>query len=225
MLLSNYKKAFIDFLLQSGALKFGDFLLKSGRNCPYFLNLGQFFTGRLILRLGEFYAQALKENVKDFNMVFGPAYKGIPLSVITAAALYQQFKIEVGYSFNRKEVKDHGEGGILVGASLQKDSKIVIVDDVMTAGTALRESIELLKKHGNPTIQGVLIAVDRMERGYSAKSAIEEIQDEFGIPVYSIVTLAELIAYLDGREIDGVLYVDKQKMSQIKAYREQYGVS
>lgn len=219
-----YQEEFISFLVRSGALKFGEFTLKSGRKCPYFLNVGQFYTGSRITELGKYYAQALKENVLHFDVIFGPAYKGIPLSVIAAAETYKQYGNDVAYSFNRKEAKDHGEGGSLVGAQITADTKVVIVDDVMTAGTALRESIALLKSMGEPEIKGVLIAVDRMEKGQGEKSAAREMKDEFGINVYSIVTLDDIVEYLYNKAVGGVIYIDDEKMERIKAYREEYGV-
>ncbi len=223
--MQQYKENFIRFLVKSNTLKFGDFTLKSGRKCPYFLNLGQFYTGELITQLGAFYAAALREYLKDYDTIFGPAYKGIPLSVAVCTALYEHFGINVAYAFNRKEAKDHGEGGMIVGAPIRKDSKLVIVDDVMTAGTAMRQCIELLKKEGGPNINGILIAVDRMEKGVGEKSAVQELKDEFGIKVYSIVSLEEIIDYLYKREIEGVVYVDEEKMAKINEYRKQYGAA
>lgn len=220
----NYKEQFIEFLVTQGGLLFGDFTLKSGRKCPYFLNIGKFNTGSAITKLGQFYAQALRENAIDFDIVFGPAYKGIPLSVATAMMYSQEFNQNVGFSFNRKEVKDHGEGGLIVGASLQPDSKVVIVDDVMTAGTALRESLDILKNSGNPHIQGVLIAVDRMEKGQGNKSAIQEIYELFNIPVYSIINLDDIVQYLYQREVNGTIHLDDEKMAKIKEYRQRWGV-
>lgn len=223
--MEKYKEDFITFLVTSQALKFGDFTLKSGRQCPYFLNVGQFYKSSLATRFFDYYAQGLAENIKeDFDVVFGPAYKGIPLAVGTAAAYYFRSKKDVGYSFNRKEAKDHGEGGMLVGAPVTKDSKVVIVDDVMTAGTALRETLELLKKIADPKIVGVMIAVDRMEKGQGEKSAVAEVKDQFGINVYSIVNLQEIIDCLYNREVDGKIYIGDEEMAKIKAYREKYGV-
>jgi orotate phosphoribosyltransferase len=222
--MESYKEEFIKFLVKSNALKFGDFTLKSGRKCPYFLNMGSFYNGSQIGRLGMYYAEALNANCKDFDVIFGPAYKGIPLAVSAAAAIFKLFSKDVGYSYNRKEAKDHGEGGNIIGAPITKDSKVVIVDDVMTAGTALRESLDMMKKLGGPEIKGVLIAVDRMERGQGTKSAIQEIKDEFGIDVYSICTIVEITQFLYKREIEGVIYIDEAKRTLIDAYRHEYGV-
>lgn len=222
--MDKYKEEFITFLVKSNALKFGDFTLKSGRKAPYFLNVGQFYKGSLITTLGKYYAQAMHKNIKGFNVVFGPAYKGIPLSVATCMQLFDQFKMDMAYSFNRKEAKDHGEGGMIVGAPIDANSKVVIVDDVMTAGTALRESLDLLKKLGDPKIMGVLIAVDRMEKGQGEKSAAQEVKEQFGINVYSIVTIEEIVTYLKGRKIEGKIYLNAGRISAIEAYRQQYGV-
>lgn len=220
----NYKQAFVEFLVRTDALKFGDFTLKSGRKCPYFLNAGQFYMGSSFDELTRYYAQALHNSVEDFDVIFGPAYKGIPLCAGTATALYRDFKVDVGYSYNRKEAKDHGEGGMLVGAPITSESKVVIVDDVMTAGTALRESLDFLKKAGSPTIAGVLIAVDRMEKGMGEKSAVQEVQDEFGIEVHSVVTLDDIIDVLYGKPVGGKVYIDDEQMRVIKDYKDQYGV-
>jgi len=221
---TDYKQQFIEFLVRTNALKFGEFTLKSGRKCPYFLNIGQFYNASLAVQLFDYYAQSLVENGMDFDVVFGPAYKGITLCVGVSAAYYFRAKRDVAFSFNRKEAKDHGEGGMLVGAPITKDSKVVIVDDVMTAGTALRESLDLLKKIGDPKIAGVLIAVDRMEKGQGEKSAVQEVKDEFGIDVFAIVTLDDIISALYNKEIDGKVYIDDVQMKAIQAYRDQYGV-
>jgi orotate phosphoribosyltransferase len=222
--MQKYKEDFIKFLVKSNALKFGDFTLKSGRQCPYFLNMGSFYNGSQIGRLGMYYAEALHANCPEFDVIFGPAYKGIPLAVSAAAAMFKVFNRDVGYCYNRKEAKDHGEGGLIIGAPITKDTKLVIVDDVMTAGTALRESMELMKKLGAPKVQGVLIAVDRMERGRSEKSAAQEVKDQYGVTVYSICTIVEIMEYLYQREIDGVIYLDQARKLAIDNYRKEYGV-
>jgi len=222
--MQQYKQDFIQFLVKSGALKFGEFKLKSGRIGPYFLNIGQFSTGEAIGKLGYCYAQTINENVKNFDVVFGPAYKGIHLAVATVIELNEKLGKNVSYAYNRKEAKDHGEGGMLIGAPINKDTKLVVVDDVITAGTALRLVIDVLKDVGSPKIEGVVLAVDRMEKGQGEKSAIQELKDEFGINVFSIVNIEEIIEYLYNREIDGTVYIDDEKMAKIKAYRDQYGV-
>jgi len=223
--MQQYKEDFIKFLVKTGALKFGEFKLKSGRVGPYFLNIGQFSTGEAIAKLGYYYAQTLNEKIEDFDVVFGPAYKGIHLAVATVIELTEKLGKNVSYAYNRKEIKDHGEGGMLIGAPIDKNTKIVVVDDVITAGTALRLVIDVLKGVGSPKIEGVVLAVDRMEKGQGDKSAIQELKDEFGINVFSIVNIEEIIEYLYNREVDGVVYIDNKKMAKIKAYRQQYGVS
>ncbi len=223
--MQQYKQDFIKFLVQSGALKFGEFVLKSGRKAPYFLNIGQFNTGGAIAELGYYYAQALNEHIRDYDIVFGPSYKGIQLAVATVIALHEKCAKDVSYAYNRKEAKDHGEGGILIGAPITKESRVVIVDDVITAGTALRLVLDVLKRFGPPQIQGIVLAVDRMEKGQGQKSAIQELKEEFGINVYSIVNIDEIVEYLYGREIDGIVYIDDEKMARIKEYRAVYGVS
>lgn len=222
--MQKYKEDFIKFLVKTGALKFGEFKLKSGRVGPYFLNIGQFSTGEAIGELGHYYAQAIDEKIKNFDVVFGPAYKGIHLAVATVIAFNEKLGKNVSYAYNRKEVKDHGEGGMLIGASINKDTKIVIVDDVITAGTALRLVMDVLKGVGSPKVEGVVLAVDRMEKGQGEKSAIQELKDDFGIDVYSIVNIDEVVEYLYNRPLEGVVYIDDEKLAKIKAYREQYGV-
>jgi orotate phosphoribosyltransferase len=222
--MESYKQEFIEFLVRSNALKFGEFILKSGRKCPYFLNMGSFSKGSQISELGKYYAEALNSSIKDYDVVFGPAFKGIPLCVATTAQTFKLFNKDVEFSYNRKIAKDHGEGGLLVGAPINENSRVVIVDDVMTAGTAVREVFDLLSKAGNPKIVGVLIAVDRMERGQGTKSAIQEMRDDFGVAVYSIVTVAEIVEYLYGREIGGTVYIDDVKKALIEDYRKEYGV-
>ncbi len=223
--MQQYKEDFIRFLVKTGALKFGEFKLKSGRIGPYFLNIGQFNSGKSIEELGSYYAQAIEEHVKQYDVVFGPAYKGIHLAVAAVIALNDKFHKDVAYAYNRKEAKDHGEGGMLIGAPITKDTRLVILDDVITAGTALRLVIDVLKGVGSPKVNGVVVAVDRMEKGKGDKSAIQELKEEFGIDVYSIVNIDEIVEYLFNREIDGQVYIDDEKLAKIKEYRKQYGVA
>lgn len=221
--MQQYKKDFIELLVKAQALKFGEFTLKSGRIAPYFMNAGSFYTGELVSKLGHAYAGAYLESGLDVDVIFGPAYKGIPLSVATASQLYDKFQKNVAYCFNRKEAKDHGDGGLLVGAPLTSETRVLIIDDVMTAGTAVKETVEVLKANGNPKIQGVLISFNRMEKNNEGINAVEAVEKEFGFKVYSIVDLNDVIEVLYNKEIDGVVYIDDEKMEKIKAYRSQYG--
>ena len=222
--MKEYAQQFIQFLVTSGTLQFGDFTLKSGRKCPYFFNFGKIFEGQQAYELAHYYASALQEKNIDFDVIFGPAYKGIPLSVALSLVLFKEFGMNTSYCFNRKEVKDHGEGGMLVGAPLNSQTKVLLIDDVVTAGTALRQTFDILQKSGAPIIQGALIAVDRMEKGQSNKSAIQEIEEELGIKMYSIVSLNEVVDYLGNRAIDGKVYLNEVHLQKIREYRTLFGV-
>ena len=210
-----YQRDFIDFALQVGVLRFGEFTLKSGRQSPYFFNAGLFNSGRALARLGRYYAQAIVDSGIAFDVLFGPAYKGIPLAAVTAAALFDSHGIDVAYAFNRKEAKDHGEGGVIVGHPLQ--GRVLIIDDVITAGTAIRESVDVIRALGAEPA-GVVIALDRQERGQTELSAVQEVQAQFGMPVAAIVRLLDLVAYLADRQDAGV------QLRAIEAYRGRYGV-
>jgi len=212
--MQQYQKDFVDFMLEIGALKFGEFTLKSGRVSPYFFNAGSFNTGEHLSKLGKFYAQAITESGLDFDVLFGPAYKGIPLATACAMALNDSFNVNVPYSFNRKEAKTHGEGGDIVGHALEGD--ILIIDDVITAGTAIREAMDIIAANG-ATAKGVIVAVDRQEKGKGDKSAIQEVEENFGITVLSIINLSHLIDYLKQGN-------DQALIERIEAYRDQYGV-
>jgi orotate phosphoribosyltransferase len=209
----DYQKDFIAYALDSGVLKFGEFQLKSGRASPYFFNTGLFNTGLQLGKLGQFYAHALIQSGIKVDILYGPAYKGIPLVSATSIAYAQLAGVDIPFAFNRKEVKDHGEGGVLVGAPLQ--GKVIILDDVITAGTSVRESIEIIKSAG-AVPAGVLIALDRQEKGQNDISAIQEVEQQFGIPVISIVSLANIIEYLTANASDQV--------NNIKAYQQLYGI-
>jgi orotate phosphoribosyltransferase len=212
--MQDYQRDFIDFALATGVLKFGEFTLKSGRVSPYFFNAGLFNTGSALARLGRFYAQAIVDSEIAFDVLYGPAYKGIPLAAVTAAALYDQHGRDVPYAFNRKEAKSHGEGGSIVGHPLQ--GKVLIIDDVITAGTAIRESMDIISAEGaHPA--GVVIALDRQEKGKGDKSAIQEVEADYGIPVTAITQLAQLVDYLEAAG-------DAKHLAAIRAYREQYGI-
>jgi len=214
--MKDYQKEFIEFALEKQVLKFGEFTLKSGRTSPYFFNAGLFNTGRDLARLGRFYAAALQDSGIDFDVLFGPAYKGIPIATTTAVALADHYDRDVPYCFNRKEKKDHGEGGTLVGSALE--GKIMLVDDVITAGTAIRESMEIIAANG-ADLSGVLIALDRQEKGKAELSAIQEVERDFNTQVISIVKLADLITYLEQK---GDM---SEHLASVKAYRDQYGVA
>ncbi len=223
--MTDYKKEFMMFMVRSGVLTFGDFVTKSGRNTPYFVNTGNYKTGEQIAKLGEFYAACIKENLgEEFDALFGPAYKGIPLVTAAAGALYNQYGISTNYCFNRKEEKDHGEGGSMVGYRLQDGDRVVITEDVITAGTAVREVLPILKGAADVTISGLVISVDRMERGQHELSAIQEIKKEFGINTYPIVTIREIIDTLHNQPIDGKVYINDEMREKMEAYLATYGV-
>ncbi|EIZ0687056.1 orotate phosphoribosyltransferase [Vibrio parahaemolyticus] len=210
-----YQREFIEFALEKEVLKFGEFTLKSGRKSPYFFNAGLFNTGRDLARLGRFYAAALADSGIEFDVLFGPAYKGIPIATTTAVALADHHDIDTPYCFNRKEAKDHGEGGNLVGSALE--GRIMLVDDVITAGTAIRESMEIIKANG-ADLAGVLVAIDRQEKGKGELSAIQEVERDFGCAVISIVSLGDLITYLEERGNA------TEHLEAVKAYRAEYGI-
>jgi orotate phosphoribosyltransferase len=213
--MKDYQKAFLDFAIDQDVLRFGEFTLKSGRISPYFFNAGLFNTGGALARLGRYYAQAIVDSGIEFDVLFGPAYKGIPLAAATAVALYDHHGMDVPYAFNRKEAKDHGEGGNIVGAALE--GRILVIDDVITAGTAIRESVDIINAHG-AQLCGVVISLNRQERGKGEKSAIQEVEQNYGIQVASIVALKDLIAYLS--EQSG----QEEALKAIEAYRAEYGV-
>ena len=213
--MKDYQREFIDFAISAGVLRFGEFTLKSGRSSPYFFNAGLFNTGEHLARLGRCYAQAISDSQIDFDVLFGPAYKGIPLAAATSIALADHHQRNVPWCFNRKEAKDHGEGGNLVGAGLS--GKVLVIDDVITAGTAIRESVDIISQAW-ATLSGVVIALDRQERGRDERSAIQEVEETLGIKVTSIVTLADLLDYL--RDKPG----NATDLQNIERYREQYGI-
>jgi orotate phosphoribosyltransferase len=224
--MENYKKEFIEFMVKSKVLTFGDFITKSGRKTPFFINTGNYSTGAQLLKLGEYYAESLMRNLpQGFDVLYGPAYKGIPLAVATSMALASRFSQQTAFCFNRKEIKDHGEGGNLIGHKLKDNDRVVIIEDVITAGTSVRESIPLLRSVANINVSALVISVDRMEKGQSNKSALAEIKEEFGINTFSIVTLEEIVDYLHNREIDGKVILDDDILQRIKDYREKYGAA
>ncbi len=215
-MIARYQTEFIEYALQAGILSFGEYRLKSGRVSPYFFNAGAFDTGERLSRLGHFYAEALVESGLSCDALFGPAYKGIPLASITAVALYERFGINIPYAFNRKELKNHGEGGLIVGADIT--SEVVIIDDVITAGTAVRETMNTLSKAGI-SVSGILVGIDRQEKGSQNLSAIQEVQVEFGLDVKSIIQLDSIVEYLENT------HCDRKTLRLIRDYRSKYGIA
>lgn len=213
--MKDYQREFIEFALSKGVLKFGEFTLKSGRTSPYFFNAGLFNSGADLARLGRYYAAALEDSGIEFDVLFGPAYKGIPIATATAVSLFEHHGKDVPYCFNRKEKKDHGEGGNLVGSAL--NGRIMLVDDVITAGTAIRESMDIVQANG-ASLAGVLIALDRQEKGKGELSAIQEVERDYNATVIAIITLNDLIEYLS--EQPG----QEDNLARVSAYRETYGI-
>ncbi len=226
--MEQYKQDFIEFMVDCEVLRFGDFVTKSGRKTPFFINTGFYRTGGQLRRLGAFYAQAVYEKFgTDFDVLFGPAYKGIPLSVAAAMAISEQYGKEIRYCSNRKEEKDHGDKGILLGSPITDGDRIVIIEDVTTAGTSIKETMPILKAQGDVNVCGLVVSVDRMEvagnRGESKKSALQEISETYGIRTTAIVTMAEVVDYLYGREYKGRVVIDDNLKARIDAYYETYG--
>lgn len=216
--MEQYKKEFIDFMVECQVLRFGDFVTKSGRKTPFFVNTGFYRTGRQLQKLGEYYAQAIQSAFgTDFDVLFGPAYKGIPLSVTTSIALSSLYGSDIRYCSNRKEVKDHGDKGILLGGPVQDGDRVVIIEDVTTAGTSIRETLPIIQAQADAKVLGLVVSVDRCERGTGEKSALEEIRETFGIETTAIVTMKEVTEYLTGTVIDSDMKV------KIDAYYELYG--
>ena len=213
--MQSYQQQFIELAIARGALCFGEYHLKSGRLSPYFFNAGLFCSGAALAQLGRCYAQAIVDSGVEFDVLFGPAYKGIPLAAVTAAALAEHYGRDVPYTYNRKEAKDHGEGGVMVGAPLQ--GRVLIIDDVITAGTAVREVMTIIAEHGAEAA-GVVIGLNRQERGSGELSAIQEVEKEYAVPVISIVDLQQIVVYLQAQE--GLV----ENVAKIEAYRRQYGV-
>ena len=214
--MEDYKREFIDFMMEVGVLKFGDFTAKSGRKTPYFVNAGLYRTGSQIHRLGGFYANAIEARMgREFDVLFGPAYKGIPL-VVTASIALQRRGHDAAFCFNRKEAKDHGEGGVLVGHQLAAGDRVLIVEDVTTAGTSIRETVPILRGAAEIELAGLVVSVDRCERGKSNASALAEVGDEFGMPTFSIVTVHEIMQHLD------LSVADRERM---EAYLAEYGAA
>jgi len=219
-----YKKDFIEFMVDCDVLRFGDFVTKSGRKTPFFINTGFYRTGAQLCRLGEYYAQAIKEKFGlDFDVLFGPAYKGIPLSVATTMAISDKYKADIRYCSNRKEVKDHGDKGILLGSPICNGDRVVIIEDVTTAGTSIQETLPIIRAQGEVEVLGLVVSVDRMERGTGEKSARRQIEETYGIQTTAIVTMAEVVEHLYGKKYKGRVVIDDEIKAAIDAYYETYG--
>ena len=223
--MEQYKQEFIEFMVDCNVLKFGDFTTKSGRKTPFFVNTGFYRTGAQLRKLGEFYAKAIHSAFgTDFDILFGPAYKGIPLSVATSMAISELYNKEVGYCSNRKEVKDHGDTGILLGSPFKDDNRVVLIEDVTTAGTSVGETMPIIKAQGNVDVLGIVVSVDRMERGTGTKSALSEIEETYGIKTTAIVTMEEVVEYLYNKPYNGNIIIDDKLKAAIDAYYDTYGV-
>lgn len=224
--MEQYKQEFIEFMVESEVLKFGDFTLKSGRKSPFFMNAGAYVTGSQLHRLGRYYARAIHDAFGlEFDVVFGPAYKGIPLSVITTMAINELYGVEVRYCSNRKEVKDHGDTGILLGSSLQDGDRVIMVEDVTTSGKSIEETYPILKSQADVDIKGLMVSLNRMEVGKGGEmSALDEVHERYGFPTAAIVTMDEVTEYLLNRECQGRIVIDDAVKSALDAYYSQYGV-
>lgn len=222
--MEQYKQEFIDFMVEANVLKFGDFTLKSGRRSPFFMNAGAYVTGSQLRKLGEYYARAIHDCYGlDFDVLFGPAYKGIPLSVATSMAISELYGVDIRYCSNRKEAKDHGDTGILLGSSIEDGDRVVIIEDVTTSGKSIEETFPIIKAQGDVTIKGLMVSLNRMERGKGEKSALEEIKELYGIPANAIVSMAEVVEHLYNRECGGRVVIDDTLKAAIDAYYGQYG--
>jgi len=224
--MESYKQEFIEFMIDCDVLKFGDFVTKSGRKTPFFVNTGFYRTGTQLRRLGQYYARAIKEAFgMEFDVLFGPAYKGIPLTVAASMAISEIYGVDVRYCYNRKEVKDHGDKGILLGSPLGDGDKVVIIEDVTTAGTSIGETMPILKAQGQVKPLGLVVSVDRMERGKGDKGALQEIAEQYGLQTTAIVTMEEVVSHLHNRPYKGKVIIDDTLKEAIDAYYEQYGAS
>ena len=223
--MEQYKREFIEFMIDCEVLKFGDFVTKSGRNTPIFVNTGFYRTGAQLRKLGEYYAKAIESKFGfDFDVLFGPAYKGIPLTVATTMAISQFYDKDIKYCSNRKEVKDHGDKGILLGSPIADGDKVVIIEDVTTAGTSIQETLPIINAQGDVTVAGLVVSVDRMERGQGEKSALAEIEEKYGLKTTAIVTMAEVVEHLYNKPYKGKIIIDDTLKAAIDTYYKQYGV-
>ncbi|MBO6112133.1 MAG: orotate phosphoribosyltransferase [Lachnospiraceae bacterium] len=223
--MEDYKKEFIRFMLDCTVLKFGDFVTKSGRKTPFFINTGFYRTGGQLRRLGEYYAQAINDNFGlDFDVLFGPAYKGIPLTVATTMAISEKYGKDIKYSSNRKEIKDHGDKGILLGSPIEEGDRVLIIEDVTTAGTSIAETLPIIEAQGGK-VCGLCVSADRQEKGTGEKSALKEIEEKYGFKTAAIVKMADVIEYLSNEKVDGTLVIDDGLRNAIDAYYAQYGAT
>lgn len=224
--MEQYKKEFIEFMVESDVLKFGDFTLKSGRKSPFFMNAGAYVTGSQLTKLGEYYAHAIHEHYgDDFDVLFGPAYKGIPLSVATTMAYARLYGREIRYCSNRKEEKDHGDTGILLGSKIKDGDRVVIIEDVTTSGKSIAETFPIIKAQGKVEILGLMVSLNRMEKGLETdKTALDEIKDKYGFGANAIVSMADVVECLYNREVNGRVLIDDAIKAAIDAYYEMYGV-
>ena len=223
--MEQYKQEFIEFMVDSQVLKFGEFTLKSGRKSPFFMNAGAYVTGTQLRKLGEYYAKAIHDNYGlDFDVLFGPAYKGIPLSVATTMAISELYGKDIRYCSNRKEVKDHGDTGILLGSKLKDGDRVVIIEDVTTSGKSIEETFPILKEQADVEIKGLMVSLNRMEVGKGGvKSALDEIQEKYGFPAHAIVTMEEVVERLYNQDCQGKIVIDDSIKAAIDSYYEQYG--
>ncbi len=222
--MERYKEEFIEFMVDCQVLKFGDFVTKSGRQTPFFINTGFYRSGAQLSKLGKYYAKAIEKTFGfDFDILFGPAYKGIPLSVATTMAIANEYGKDIKYCSNRKEVKDHGDVGILLGSPMVDKDKVVIIEDVTTAGTSISETLPIIKAQGDVDVLGLVVSVDRMERGSGEKSALDEIKEKYGFKVTSIVTMEEVVEHLYNKEYKGKIIIDDEIKGRIDSYYEKYG--
>lgn len=222
--MEQYKQEFIEFMVESQVLKFGEFTLKSGRKSPFFMNAGAYVTGAQLRRLGGYYAKAIHDNYGlDFDVLFGPAYKGIPLAVATAMAISELYGKEIRYCSNRKEAKDHGDTGILLGSKLKDGDRVVMIEDVTTSGKSIEETFPIIKAQADVEVKGLIVSLNRMERGKGEKSALEEVKDLYGFPTAAIVSMQDVVEHLYNRECQGRIVIDDKLKAAIDAYYEQYG--
>ena len=223
--MEQYKKEFIEFMIDCEVLRFGDFVTKSGRKTPFFVNTGFYRTGAQLRKLGEYYAKAIQSTFgTDFDVLFGPAYKGIPLSVAASMALSEHYGADIRYCSNRKEVKDHGDKGILLGGPIGDGDRVVIIEDVTTAGTSIQETLPIIKAQGQVEAVGLVVSVDRMEKGHGEKSALAEIEETYGLKTSAIVTMGEVVEHLYNRPYKGKIIIDDTLKAAIDAYYDTYGV-